>query len=152
MKQIRHIFCVVIFLIGMIFLLGTGNVAQAKKYYTLNEIGLSDCTQDDIDYCILSIRGNVIRYEVYQQSKTTCEWERIGDVKTAKMTSKTKCYVGDAEQVSSSLKKDTKQTKKIVANNMNKRHLIKKSKNIDTEKWIFRIQKRAVKKYFSLIL
>lgn len=148
MKQIRHLFWIVIPLIGLMFLLGNGTVAEAKKYYSLKNIGLSGCTEDDTDYGILSIRGNVIRYEIYRVSVKTGERKRIGKAKTAKLTSKTKYYVGDSKQVSSSLRKDKKRKKNDHTND-NKKYLVKKNKNIDTEKWIYRVQKRTVKKYIS---
>lgn len=145
MKQIRYFFWIMIPLIGMIFLLGNGTVAEAKKYYSLKNIGLSGCTNDGTDYAILSIRGNVVRYEKYQIAKKTGEWKRVGKVKTAKLTGKTKYYVGDSKQVSSSLRSSAKQKNSTSS----KKYLKKKKKNIDTEKWIYRVQKWNIKKNIS---
>lgn len=145
MKQIWHFLWIMIPLLGMIVLLENGTVAEAKKYYSLKDIGLSGCTNDGTDYAILSIRGNVVRYEKYQISKKTGEWERVGKVKTAKLTGKTKYYVGDSKQVSSSLQSKAKSKKSI----SNKKYLMKKQKNIDTEKWIYRVQKWNIKKNIS---
>lgn len=152
MRLFQRLFWIMIVFFGLIFLLGDSNTAEAKKYYSLKEIGLTGCANDNVDYAIFSIRGNTIKYSVYKISKGSCEWERISGVKTAKLTSKTKYYMGDSKKVSSSLKehREDGKNKKISTSDkknktMNNRKYFTK-KNIDTEKWIYRVRKNTIKK------
>ncbi|MGN0153477.1 MAG: hypothetical protein ACI4A3_03435 [Lachnospiraceae bacterium] len=162
MHLFRRLFLILIPIIGLVYLFGNGNTAQAKRYYSLEEIGLSGCTLDNVDYAILSIRGNTIRYTKYQIANGSCEWKQIGDVQTARLTSKTKYYMGDLKKIPDSLRKNgmNENNKNINNKNINnnkedpkiqkttnKRHLSKK--NIDTEKWIYRVRKGSIKKNLS---
>lgn len=152
MRFNKNLFWMIIAFFGLVFLLGNGNTVEAKKYYSLKEIGLSGCATDNVDYAIFSIRGNTIKYSMYKFSSKNCEWERISGVKTAKLTSKTKYYMGDSQKVSSSLKKDREngKNKKVRPNNRNdktgdnRKHFTKK--DINTEKWIYRVRKGTIKK------
>lgn len=152
MRLFQRLFWIMIPFFGFIFLLGNSNIAEAKKYYSLKDIGLAGCITDDVDYAVLSIRGNTIKYFKYKISPKNYEWERVGDVQTARLTSKTKYYMGDSKKVSGSLKNDieTGKNKKKKVNNKrsryvnDKKHLAKK--NIDTEKWIYRVRKGTVKR------
>jgi len=148
----KIVFRVMVPLIGMLFLIGNCSTSQARKYYSLQEVGLSGCTTDNVDYTIVSIRGNTIKYIKYQFSEKECKWKKVKGVQTAKLTSGTKYYVGDSRKVSKSLKKKAKAAdtdKKIKSDkktNSKRAHLLQKSKNIDTEKWIYRVRKGTVKK------
>ncbi|MDE6760927.1 MAG: hypothetical protein K2J90_09655 [Lachnospiraceae bacterium] len=152
MRFNKHLFWIMIAFFGLIFLLGSSNTAEAKKYYSLKEIGLSGCTTDNVDYAIFSIRGNTVKYSVYKFSSRSREWERVSGVKVAKLTSKTKYYMGDSQKVSSSLKKykEDGKNKNIRSNNKkyktadNRKHFAKK--DINTEKWIYRVRKGTIKK------
>lgn len=152
MRLFQRLFWIVIPFFGLVFLLGNSNTAEAKKYYSLKDIGLSGCTTDNVDYAILSIRGNTIKYTTYKISQGNCEWERVGNVQTARLTSKTKYYMGDSKKVSNSLKKniESEKNKSKRANNKRsgyeygRKHLAKKS--IDTEKWIYRVRKATIKR------
>lgn len=148
MRQMQRIFKGILLLMGIALLFGNAGTAEAKKYYSLSDIGLSGSTEDKTDYVILSIRGNVVRYQRYQVSKSN-NWERVGEVETARLTSKTKCYVGDAKKVSDELRSGTRKEKKNNYYDSGRKHLVKKYKDIDTVKWIYRVQKRKLKKYIS---
>lgn len=143
----RRIFWVLIPFIGILFILGNGKTAEARKYYSLQNIGLSGCTTDNVDYTIVSIRGNTIKYIKYQFSEKKQEWRRLSGIQTAKLTSSTKYYMANPEKVSASLKKKsganskTTSTKKV---NSKRSYLAKK--NINTEKWIYRVRKGTIKK------
>lgn len=157
MHLYRRLFIIMISIIGLVFLFGNGNTAQAKRYYSLKEIGLSGCTTDNVDYAILSIRGNTIRYAKYQIVNESYEWKQAGNVQTARLTSKTKYYMGDLKKIPDSLRKNkmNENNKKInnnkedskIRKSTNRKHLIKK--NIDTEKWIYRVRKGSVKRNLS---
>ena len=147
MRFNKHLFLMITAFFGLIFLLGSSNTAEAKKYYSLKEIGLSGCATDNVDYAVFSIRGNTIKYAIYKFSPKSREWERISGVKAAKLTSKTKYYMGDSKKVSSSLKKNKEdgKNKNIRPNNKkDKKHFVKK--DINTEKWIYRVRKGTIKK------
>lgn len=152
MKLLHKVFRVLIPFLTIVLLLGNGQKVEAKKYYSLQNIGLTGCTTDRTDYGILSIRGNKMKYVVYKRSYNSCEWEQVGDVKTATLTSATRYYMGDSQKVSPSLKNgptkdwrnDKKQTKR---NDRGSRYIT--SKSIDTEKWICRVRKGIVKKNIS---
>lgn len=140
--------------LGIVLLFGSCLTAEAKKYYSLKNIGLSGCTTDNVDYGILSIRGNTVKYIKYKIASNGYEWEKAGKVQTAKLTSSTKCYVGDSKKVSSSLKKPanskkskTSNKKKIQKTSSKRTHITQKS--INTEKWIYRVQKGNLKRYIS---
>lgn len=157
MELLRKIIWMMIPLFGIVFLLGNSQMAEAKKYYSLKNIGLSGCTTDNIDYGILSIRGNTVKYVKYKIAPNGYEWEKSGGVQTAKLTSSTKCYIGDSKKVSSSLKKPAIGKKNSKSNSKNKNIIQKNSdkrthitrKNINTEKWIYRARKGTLKKYVS---
>lgn len=161
MKLVQQLFYLMIPFIGIIFLFGSSDIVEANKYYSLQEIGLSGCATDSVDYAILSIRGNTVKYMKYQISKDRQEWKPVSGVQTGKLTSKTKCYVGDARKVSNHLKSNAieKKNKKVKRNNKSNRidkneteNNKWKSKNrltkkrIDTEKWIYRIRKSKLKR------
>ena len=93
MKILHRVFKVLIPFLAIVLLLGNGQWVEAKKYYSLQNIGLAGCTTDRTDYGILSIRGNTIKYVVYKRSYNSCEWEQVGGVKTAKFTSATRYYM-----------------------------------------------------------
>lgn len=140
--------------LGIVLLFGCCHKVEAKKYYSLKNIGLSGCTTDNVDYGILSIRGNTVKYIKYKIASNGYEWEKAGKVQTAKLTSSTKCYVGDSKKVSSSLKKPVNDKKGKISNKKKTQRISSKrthitQKNINTEKWIYRVQKRNLKRYIS---
>lgn len=152
MRFNKHLFLMTIVFFGLIFLLGSSSTAEAKKYYSLKEIGLSGCATDNVDYAVFSIRGNTIKYAIYKFSSRSREWERVSGVKAAKLTTKTKYYMGDSKKVSSSLKKNKEdgKNKNIRPDNKKdntgdaRKHFAKK--DINTEKWIYRVRKGTIKK------
>lgn len=153
MKRLRKQICMIISVLGMLFLFANCQITEAKKYYSLRDIGLSGCTTDSVDYGILSIRGNKVKYIQYKISSNGYTWEKVGNVQTAKLTSATKYYVGDASKVSNSLKKqgDTEaylETLEVLQRSNGRRRYIT-PKNINTEKWIYRVRKGTLKKYLS---
>lgn len=145
MKSGKRLFGIFVLFIGVLVILGNGKTAEAGKYYSLQEVGLYGCTTDDTNYTIVSIQGNTIKYIKYQYIKKKCVWRRVKGIKKAKLTSKTKYYMGNSEKVSDSLKKNEKSSKK---NNKRskKMRLPKKTKNINTEKWISKVRKGTIKK------
>lgn len=155
-RRYEYYVAFVILCLAMCYMFGNRTTVKAQKYYSLKEIGLSGCTEDDVDYGILSIKGNTMRYVIYKYSSETKRWLRVGGTKTAKLTSKTKYYMGNADQISSTVKntgkpvtktKKKKQSCEIKQQKKNgKRNLMKKTGNINTEKWISRTYKGKVKK------
>lgn len=142
-------------LIGLIFIMGNGTTAQAKKYYSLQDVGLSGCTTDDTDYTIVSIRGNIIKYIEYRFSEKTQKWKKVKGVQNAKLTSNTKYYMGNSKKVSASLKNqgvgkdNTTTVKNNTKEKVKKTRLTPKVKDINTEKWIYRVRKGVIKKNLS---
>ena len=152
MKIQHKLFRVLIPFLTIVLLLGNGQRAEAKKYYSLQNIGVAGCTTDRTDYGILSIRGNNMKYVVYKKSYNSCEWEQVGDVKTAKLTSATRYYMGDSQKVSPSLKNNQKKDWRNDRKQINRNDRVSKyvtPKSIDTEKWICRVRKTIVKKNIS---
>ncbi len=125
MNRERGYFGIILILFGVVFLFGNRKTVEAEKYYSLQNIGLSGCTTDRIDYSILSIRGNTIRYVVYQFSDKDCEWVQIGEVRKAKLTLKTKYYMGNLNKLTQSAKNND---------------------SVDEAKWMSRIYKGTVKR------
>ncbi len=150
MKSGKRLLGIFVLFIGIMVILGNGKTAEAEKYYSLQEVGLSGCVTDNVNYTIVSIRGNTIKYIKYQCSGKKCAWKRVEGIKTAKLTSKTKYYMGNSEKVSDSLKKKEQKGKTSKQNNKKektkKRQLPKKTKNINTEKWISKVRKGTIKK------
>lgn len=152
MKLQKYILWSMITIFGIVFLLSNGKTAEAKKYYSLREIGLAGCTKDYVDYAIISIRGKTLKYVRYQYYGKSYGWKQIGSIKTAKLTSKTKYYMGNSDKVSDAVKNMSQQSnnssqRKITrAGAAQKRYLPKKVKTIDTEKWIYRVRKGTVKR------
>ena len=152
----RCYMAVVILIMAMCCMLGNRTIVKAQKYYSLKELGLSGCTEDNVDYGILSIKGNTMKYVKYKFSEETKRWLRVGGIKTAKLTSKTKYYMGNADKLSSSVKNTGKAVNKTENQKQSlekkrqkkkgKRALVKKKGNINTEKWISRTYKSKVKK------
>ena len=149
MKQMQRIFKRILLIMGVVLLFCSVRTAEAKKYYSLSDVGLSGSAKDEVDYAILSIRGNKVRYQKYQISGSGYKRERVGKIKTAKLTSKTKCYVGDSKKVPDELRQNGRMGKKKNRYDSGKKHLVKKYKDINTVKWIYRVQKRKLKKYIS---
>lgn len=153
MRRLRKQIWMIVSVLGMLFLFGNSQIAEAKKYYSLRDIGLSGCTTDNVDYGILSIRGNTVKYVQYNMSNKGSARGRAGKVQTAKLTSATKYYIGDASKVSNSLKKrgieklNQKALKEMQKSNSKRTFIAKK--NINTEKWIYRARKGTLKKYIS---
>lgn len=155
-RRYRYYMAFAILCLAMCCVLGNRTTVKAQKYYSLRELGLSGCTDDNVDYGILSIKGNTLRYVIYKYSSETKRWLRVGGTKTAKLTSKTKYYMGNADQISSSVKNAGKTVSKTEKKKQNyekkqqkkngKRNLMKKTGNINTEKWISRTYKGKVKK------
>ena len=146
----KRFFGILIPVIGLLFIMGNETNAEAKKYYSLQDVGLSGCTTDDVDYTIVSIRGNTIKYIEYQFSEKTQKWKKVKGIQTAKLTSDTKYYMGNSKKVSTSLKKEdtdkndtVKKDKKV---KLQKKRLTPKVKDINTEKWIYRVRKGVIKK------
>lgn len=139
-----------ILFIGMLVLLGNSKTAEARKYYSLQEVGLCGCTADNVDYTIVSIRGNTIKYIQYKFLPETCRWKKVNNMQTAKLTSGTKYYIGNSEKVSNSLKKNAENKKNSKhggkKGKTKKTHLPQKAKDINTEKWIYRVRKGTIKK------
>ena len=150
MRLGKCFFGVFVFFVGILVILGNGKTAEARKYYSLQEVGLSGCTADNVDYTIVSIRGNAIKYIKYQFFSKTCRWKKVSGIQTAKLTSGTKYYIGNSDKVSDSLKKNAENGKSSKMNskkvNTKKMHLSQKTKNINTEKWIYRVSKGTLKK------
>ena len=147
----KRFFGILIPVIGLLFIMGNETNAEAKKYYSLQDVGLSGCTTDDVDYTIVSVRGNTIKYIEYQFSEKTQKWKKVKGVQTAKLTSDTKYYMGNSKKVSSSLKKkntgkNNTTTKNNKKSNSKKTRLTPKVKDINTEKWIYRVRKGIIKK------
>ena len=146
----KRFFGIFVLFIGMLVILGNGKMAEARKYYSLQEVGLSGCTADNVDYTIVSIRGNTIKYIQYKFLPKTCRWKKVNSMQTAKLTSGTKYYIGNSDKVSNSLKENVENGKSSKKNskkvNTKKMRLPKKAKNINTEKWIYRVSKGTLKK------
>lgn len=154
MELLRKIIWVIIPLWGIVFLFGSSQTTEARKYYSLKNIGLSGCTTDSVDYGILSIRGNTVKYVKYKIAPNGYEWEQTGRIQTAKLTSSTKCYIGDSKKVSSSLKKPENNKKSKAGNKKKVQRVSSKrthitQKNINTEKWIYRVRKGTLKRYIT---
>ena len=154
MELLRKIIWVIIPLWGIVFLFGSSQTTEARKYYSLKNIGLSGCTTDSVDYGILSIRGNTVKYVKYKIAPNGYEWEQTGRIQTAKLTSSTKCYIGDSKKVSSSLKKPENNKKSKAGNNKKVQRVSSKrthitQKNMNTEKWIYRVRKGTLKRYIT---
>lgn len=152
MELLHRGFRVLIPFLAIVLLLGNGQKAEAKKYYSLKNIGLAGCATDRTDYGIISLRGNKMKYVIYKRSDNSCEWEQVGGVKTAKLTSATRYYMGDAQKVSPSLKNGQQKERDngrtwTRQNDRKNRHITPKS--IDTEQWICRVRKGIVKKNIS---
>ena len=101
------------------------NTADAKKYYSLNDIGLSGCATDNIDYAVLSIRGNTVQYIKYVRKTGSGRWVQEGKSQKAKLSSKTKYYMGNSGR------------------------LRNRSADLNTSKWISRVRKGTVKKEYG---
>lgn len=138
-QSMKSVIVFVIWVIAFAACLLHGETAFAKKYYSLQEIGLSGCTTDDVDYGILSVKGKTVKYVKYRLSKQTKRWVQVGEIRTAKLTSKTKYYMGNANKVSSTVKGGS--SKKQAA----KKKMRRANHNIDTEKWITRTNKSKMK-------
>lgn len=146
MKLGKRLLGIFVLLVGVLVILGNGKTAEAGRYYSLCEVGLSDCTTDDVNYTIVSIRGNTIKYIKYRFSQKRCVWEKVKGLQTAKLTSRTKYYMGNSKKVSDSLKKKVEAGKNSKKGKVKKTHLPKKTKNINMEKWIYKVQKGTIKK------
>lgn len=131
----------VVFFMALAVCMTSSETAFAKKYYSLQEIGLSGCTKDNVDYGILSVKGKTVKYVKYKLSKQTNCWVKVGETKTAKVTSKTKYYMGNASKVSTAVKSEKSNSKKQAA----KKTMRRKQRNINTEKWITRTNKSKIK-------
>lgn len=70
--------------------------ANAKKYYSMEELGVSKFSGTPY-YEIGSWKGNTITYRKYDTSKGS-DRPKIGSWKKAKITKKTKYYVGNANR------------------------------------------------------
>lgn len=112
-------------LAGIVLVMLYGSTVQAKKYYTLEEIGLEGCATDETDYAIISLRRNQVQYLKYKKSKENGKWHQTGEVKRAKLTPKTKYYMGNGGK------------------------LRNRSVDPDTSKWISRVRKSVVKREFT---
>lgn len=115
----------ILFMLAGVLLLGADETVEAKKYYSLQNIGLSGCAEDDIDYSILSIRGNTVRYVKYEFSEDDYEWVAVGKIQKARLTPQTKYYMGNLSKL---LKR------------------IQKGDTVDGAKWMSRVRKGMVKK------
>ncbi len=140
-QSMKRVVVLCILLTAFTVCAASSETAFAKKYYSLQEIGLSGCTNDDVDYGILSVKGKTVKYIKYKLSKRTNRWVKVGQTKTAKITSKTKYYMGNAGKVSSAVKNGKDSAKKKVT----KKRMKRMQRNINTEKWITRTNKRKIK-------
>lgn len=144
LQNIRLFICAFVMLLAVRGYWNSSKAVQAKKYYSLQEIGLTGCTKDDIDYGIVSVRGNTIRYVTYQYESNQKCWKRTYGIKVAKLTSATKYYIGCSSQVSNDLKE--MQKNKNGNTSKAKKKMRRARKSIDTEKWILRTRKSKVKR------
>ncbi|MDE6434153.1 MAG: hypothetical protein K2L07_07970 [Lachnospiraceae bacterium] len=140
-QSMKSVVIFVILVIAFAVCMIHSETAFAKKYYSLQEIGLSGCTNDNVDYGILSVKGKTVKYVKYRLSKQTNRWVKVGETKTAKITSKTKYYMGNASKVSSAVKSGNGSSKKQTA-----KKTMRRNHNINTEKWITRTNKSKIKK------
>ena len=113
------------FILVSIMVVAFNTDSQAKKYYSLEDIGVACCTSDNVDYAVLSIRGNRIQYVRYERETDGVRWKQTGAVKKARLTSKTKYYMGNADR------------------------LRNRSVDPDKSKWISRIRKGIAKKEYG---
>lgn len=121
--NVFYLLCGMVLLLCMVMVYG--NTSYAKKYYSLDDIGLTGCASDNTDYSIISIRGNQLKYVKYSREKGSTRWKQDGQIRKAKLSSKTKYYMGNSGR------------------------LRNRSANLDTSKWISRVRKSTVKKEFS---
>ena len=152
MKRLQRLIWGMTTFLGILFILSNAQIAEAKKYYSLRDVGLKGCTTDNLDYGILSIRGNTVKYVKYELANNGYEWRKVGNVQSAKLTSATKYYVGDSGKVSGSLKKQGTENKNYKSSknsikNTKRMHMGKK--DINSVKWIYRVRKATIKKYIS---
>lgn len=145
-KTIKRFILMMAFTVIIAVYSAGGHTAMAAKYYSLKEIGMSGCTEDRVDYGILSIKGKTVKYVKYELSEKTNRWVQTGGVKTAKLTAKTKYYLADPDKISTasqskSRSKTSKKTKKTMR---------KKPKGINTEKWILKTNKSSIKKHLQV--
>lgn len=153
MSKIRKYFLLINLCLIVLFSFSVSKKVEAKKYYSLSDIGLKGCTTDFVDYAIISIRGNKVKYAKYKLSDSHCGWEQTGGIKSAILTSNTKYYIGDAERIPNETKSATSKKKnkndkmdEVKKNLKRNMHLPKKVKNIDTQKWLYRVRKGKAKR------
>ncbi|MDO5156832.1 MAG: hypothetical protein Q4D51_12800 [Eubacteriales bacterium] len=149
----HNILYMIIFTFAVCVLFTCVDTAHAKKYYTLREIGMSDCACDQVDYNILSVRGRTLKYEKYEKIPNSTMWRKVGDVKSAKLTKNTKYYMGNSRKISVGTRKKLQQEVKNQFKKNNKANTKKQKMDyreaLNAEKWIYRIQKKNAKKGYS---
>ncbi len=137
--------------LGILLLFGNSKDVQAKRYYSLRDIGLSECASDNRDYSIVSIRGNTIKYIFYEFSSEKQEWIQKGKIKKAKLTGATKYYMGNPDRLSvnnSSGKNRSLRNINIQKNVRSRRLQTKSMLSINDQKWISRVKKGTVKRKY----
>lgn len=151
MKEKKFLWMLMITFIGVLCVFGNSKDVEARKYYSLQEIGLSGCTTDAIDYSVVSIRGNTLKYIKYQYYLGTCEWKQVGGVRSAKLNARTKYYMGNGKKVPSSLRKNGVERfgKNMTVGQLRtlqQKHILRKTTDINTQKWIYRVRKGTIKR------
>ena len=96
MRRTMHKVLLLLVVVGSLFC--AADMVQAKTYYSTKQVGLTG-KYDFITgqkYRIVSIKGNTVRYRTVTTVPTEYEFKlKFGKMKTAKLTSKTKYYIGD---------------------------------------------------------
>lgn len=119
----NHIIIIIAVLFISVFVCNIS--VEAKKYYSLEDIGLSGSATDNTDYSVLSFRGNTLRYVKYEKDNESGKWKKKGKSKKAKVSSKTKYYIGYSNK------------------------LRNRSVDPNSTKWIARVGKKTIKKKMS---